>query len=97
MTKKDLFLLVTVDPLIHLSNFNRIAKKSAVDTDINKYISSHIFRHTHISLLSELGIPLKAIMERVGHRKPEVTLSIYTHVTNEMKNKVVEKLNEVEI
>lgn len=26
-----------------------------------------MLRHSHISLLTELGIPLKAIMDRVGH------------------------------
>lgn len=34
---------------------------------IKKKMSSHIFRHSHISLLAELNIPVKAIMERVGH------------------------------
>lgn len=59
----------------------------------DKHITTHIFRHTHISILSELGLPLKAIMERVGHNDPNTTLSIYTHVTNSMREEVVSKLN----
>ena len=58
-----------------------------------KHLTTHIFRHTHISMLAELGIPLKAIMQRVGHNDPATTLSIYTHVTQHMKNDIVEKLN----
>lgn len=58
----------------------------------NKKISTHVFRHTHISLLAEMGIPLKAIMQRVGHNDPNTTLSIYTHVTNKMKSELVNKL-----
>lgn len=49
-----------------------------------KHITSHIFRHTHISLLTEKGLSLKSIMQRVGHHNPNTTLAIYTHVTNTM-------------
>ena len=58
----------------------------------DKKISTHIFRHTHISILSELGLPLKSIMQRVGHNDPKTTLSIYTHVTNNMNNEMKNKL-----
>ena len=61
--------------------------------DYPKHITTHVFRHTHISLLAEMGVPLKAIMQRVGHRNPNTTLSIYTHVTDAMQDEVVEKLN----
>lgn len=57
-----------------------------------KKISTHVFRHTHISILAEMGIPLKAIMQRVGHNDPNTTLSIYTHVTNTMKAELKNKL-----
>ncbi|WP_192803533.1 tyrosine-type recombinase/integrase, partial [Streptococcus agalactiae] len=38
---------------------------------------THLFRHSHISFLAEKGIPLNAIMDRVGHSDPKTTLSIY--------------------
>lgn len=60
---------------------------------IKKKMSSHIFRHSHISLLAELNIPVKAIMERVGHSDMETTMKIYTHVTKKTKASIVEKLN----
>lgn len=60
-----------------------------------KHLTSHIFRHTHISLLAEKNIPLKAIMKRVGHSDPNTTLKIYTHVTEKMEERVIEKLNEL--
>lgn len=60
---------------------------------IKKKMSSHIFRHSHISLLAELNIPVKAIMERVGHADMETTMKIYTHVTKKTKASIVEKLN----
>ena len=63
---------------------NRTIKK----VDFHKHITTHTFRHTHISLLAEADVPLKAIMERVGHNEPRTTLSVYTHVTDEMKKEV---------
>ena len=58
-----------------------------------KHLTTHIFRHTHISMLAELGVPLKKIMQRVGHNDPNTTLSIYTHVTKSMHDDVINKLN----
>lgn len=69
---------------------NKLLKQVHIES---KHLTTHIFRHTHISILAELGIPLKAIMQRVGHNDPATTLSIYTHVTQHMKNDIVEKLN----
>ena len=69
---------------------NKLLKQVHID---GKHLTTHIFRHTHISMLAELGIPLKAIMQRVGHNDPATTLSIYTHVTQHMKDDIVEKLN----
>ena len=54
---------------------NKLLKQVHIE---GKHLTTHIFRHTHISILAELGIPLKAI---------------YTHVTQHMKNDIVEKLN----
>ena len=62
-----------------------------------KNITTHIFRHTHISLLAEIGEPLKVIMSRVGHSNANTTLKIYTHVTAKMKADLVDKLNALNI
>ncbi|MGM0124043.1 hypothetical protein IGI37_001417 [Enterococcus sp. AZ194] len=35
--------------------------------NFKKHVTTHTFRYTHISLLAEAGLPIKAIMERVGH------------------------------
>jgi integrase len=63
----------------------------------NGKITSHVFRHTHISLLTELNVPLKAIMERVGHNNPQTTLEIYSHVTKKLKQNIVDKLDEIDL
>lgn len=58
----------------------------------SKHISTHTFRHTHISMLASAGVPLKAIMERVGHNEPQTTLAVYTHVTKNMNDQVAKAL-----
>lgn len=78
--------------VIAFSNFYRFLQSLRYR---KKHLSSHIFRHTHISILAEKNIPLKAIMKRVGHSNPNTTLKIYTHVTQKMEERVVEKLNEL--
>ncbi len=40
-------------------------------------------------------MPLKAIMERVGHNEPRTTLAVYTHVTDEMKSELNNAINKI--
>ncbi len=63
--------------------------------DYPKKVTSHTFRHTHISMLAEQGLPLKAIMDRVGHSEPRTTLAVYTHVTKEMGNQMASVLEKL--
>ena len=58
-------------------------------------INSHIFRHTHVALLIEENIPIKVISERLGHSDINTTLSIYTHVTKNMKINLRNKLDNL--
>lgn len=51
-------------------------------THLKKHITSHIFRHTHISKLAEQGYAYNLISARVGHEESEVTRRIYTHITD---------------
>lgn len=48
-------------------------------------ITIRTFLDTHISYLAENGVPLNAIMDRVGHSNPKTMLSIYSHTTINMQ------------
>lgn len=75
------------------NSFNIALKRAGERVGLeDKELSSHIFRHSHISLLAEKNIPLKAIMDRVGHEDAEITNRIYTHVTSAMKSNIIEQL-----
>ena len=58
-------------------------------------LNSHIFRHTHVALLIEHNVPIKVISQRLGHSDIKTTLSIYTHVTENMKVNLRNNLNNL--
>lgn len=92
--KKDTYIFSNERGVpLTLNNINFQLKKVKSD----KQLTTHIFRHTHIAMLTELGIPLKAIMERVGHNNPQTTLSIYSHVTEKMSDNILKKLNKIDL
>lgn len=95
--EKDFIFVSLYGNPLDISTYNTSIQRAAKKCGIKKHVSSHIFRHTHISILSELGVPLKAIMDRVGHVRPETTLGIYTHVTEKMQKGVIIKLNDYRI
>lgn len=52
-------------------------------------------RHSHISLLAEMGINQKVVMQRVGHATSTITNNIYTHVTPNMSKELNKKMNRI--
>lgn len=78
---------------MQVNSVNLSLKRAGKLLDLDKSLSSHIFRHTHISMLAELNIPIKAIMDRVGHEDSKITNKIYTHVTNNMKSNIITQLS----
>lgn len=68
-------------------------KRAGIDIDnklsFNKHITTHIFRHTHISFLAEQGIPLEAIQDRVGHSRGSRVTEIYLHITKKTKDQII--------
>lgn len=75
--------------------FIQILKKYGKEAGIDKNLTSHIFRHSHISFLAESGLPIKSIMDRVGHSNAKMTLEIYSHTTQDMEDKLVDKLDSI--
>ena len=55
-------------------------------------ISWHSFRHTHATLLSDLGESLKTAQAQLGHARLSTTAEIYTHIVPASQRAAVEKL-----
>ena len=55
----------------------------------------HSLRHTHATLLLEKGAPLKYIQQRLGHKKIDVTLNVYQHLTDDLRKAGTDILNGI--
>ncbi|MFC5364953.1 site-specific integrase [Peribacillus frigoritolerans] len=62
---------------------------------LNPKLTPHSLRHTHTSLLSQAGVGLPQIMERLGHKDEDTTKNVYLHVTKEMKKEASQKFKEL--
>ena len=69
------------------------AERGAKEAGLRK-IRIHDFRHSHVALLIEMGIPILAISERLGHEKIETTLNVYGHLYPNKQKELAESLNE---
>ncbi|EZY66103.1 site-specific integrase [Staphylococcus aureus] len=77
------------------SRINKRLSSAAESLNLNKKVTTHTLRHTHISLLVEMNISLKAIMKRVGHTDEKTTIKVYTHVTEKMDKELDQKLEKL--
>jgi len=58
-----------------------------------KRIRLHDLRHSHASLLVEMGFPPLAIAERLGHEKVETTLNTYSHLYPNKQTELAKQLD----
>lgn len=78
---------------VHIHNFIRYFKRFIADHAL-KPITPHGLRHTHASLLFSAGVEPKNISDRLGHSTVQITLDLYTHITEEQRTDTVDKLLE---
>lgn len=55
----------------------------------------HAFRHTHSSLLLEVGAPPTVAQAQLRHSDPRITLGIYGHIIGEAQRDAAEKVAEI--
>lgn len=72
-----------------------IFKEACINVLGEGHYTLHILRHSHISLLVEMNVPIRAIMERVGHSNEKMILQVYSHVTKNMQENLLLKMNEL--
>lgn len=58
-------------------------------------VSWHSFRHTHATLLAEVGESMKTAQALLGHSDLETTLNIYAHALPASQRRAVNRVSEV--
>ncbi|XJS11781.1 tyrosine-type recombinase/integrase [Aerococcaceae bacterium WGS1372] len=79
--------------LLYSDFINYYMNKIITDNNL-KHITVHQLRHTHISLLFEIGTPIKEVQDRVGHKDYKTTMDIYNHVNQDKKDKTASEFAE---
>lgn len=62
-----------------------------------KPIRVHDIRHSHASLLINLGANPLMIAERLGHEDVKVTMNTYSHLFKSHQKEIIEKLEQIKI
>lgn len=78
----------------HKSSYGNELRKICDRFELKK-IRIHDFRHSHASLLIELGFSPLLIAERLGHDDISVTLNTYSHLYPSKQNELVTALNKL--
>lgn len=84
---QDDYLFFIDNKFFSFTRLNARLRNARRDLHINKPLTTHIFRHTHVSKLAELGVPLYIIQDRLGHADSATTRDVYLHVTEKAKQK----------
>ena len=60
-----------------------------------KSIRVHDLRHSHASVLIDLGANPLMIAERLGHDDVKMTMNIYAHLFQSHQKEIIEKLEKI--
>lgn len=76
------------------SYFHHQMRKGCEACGLEK-IRLHDLRHSHASLLINLGYPVLVVSERLGHEDVETTLQTYGHLYKTTTSEAVKKLDDL--
>ncbi|MCR5103076.1 MAG: site-specific integrase [Eubacterium sp.] len=92
--RTNLFICGSDGSYFNYYSYNKYLKQHSKNT-IGRTITPHALRHTSASLLLEKGVPLESIAKRLGHANSDITKDIYIHMTEKMKKKEEERLQDI--
>ena len=75
------------------TEFKKTIKRINKDKEQIPNITFHGLRHTYATRLFEKGISPKIIQEALGHSNISITLNIYTHISEKLKEDTGDKIN----
>ncbi|MCD7814907.1 MAG: site-specific integrase [Lachnospiraceae bacterium] len=72
--------------------FKRVTEKAGLPP-----IRLHDIRHSHVSMLVDMGFSIKEIADRIGHESPETTWRIYSHLYPGKDRELADELDKVRV
>ncbi|MCM3079598.1 site-specific integrase [Brevibacillus invocatus] len=78
------------DPRNLLRHYERITKKSGLPP-----IRFHDLRHTHATMLLQMGEHPKVVSERLGHSRVGITMDVYSHVMPDMQKDAADNFEKM--
>lgn len=88
---KDLIFLTVEGKPRHRSYLRHWHKRVLRRKGMSESFRIHDLRHTHATLLLELGEHPKVVQERLGHKDISVTMDMYTHVTMTLQKQTADQ------
>lgn len=74
-------------------NVYRAFEKLIAQSDITSPVTFHSIRHSFATRLLERGADIKTVSTLLGHHSIQITLDIYSHVSNNLKKDTISLLN----
>jgi integrase len=82
--------------LVFAQEDGRYVPPSSANVLLNNFIRQsglpkirfHDLRHTHATILLQMGVNPKVVSDRLGHSSVQITLDVYSHVTKEIKQDI---------
>ncbi len=78
-----------LDPSTVSHTFNKVIRRAGLP-----HIRLHDLRHTHASLLLQVGTHPKIVQERLGHSSIRVTLDTYSHVMGGLQEATAQRFDD---
>lgn len=82
---------------IHYLNIQaggRVASRSRAKLSVIDNITPHMFRHKYATLLYKAGVDVKSAQRFLGHADINMTLKIYTHLSQQKEQEAIDSLNK---
>lgn len=84
-------LIFAVNPIAFSSKF----RNAQIKMGITPRIRLHDLRHSHASLLIELGFSIQAVADRLGHANADQVIRTYGHLYPAKRDEIAEALNNL--
>lgn len=84
------------DSYLHYLNIKaggRDASRSRRKLSVIDNLTPHMFRHTYATILYNAGVDVKSAQRFLGHADINMTLKIYTHLSEQKEQEAIALLN----